>query len=212
MNCKNCGKEIDDGLELCQECQKPEEPVQTPASDESINAEQTESYSLESQSKKKQQELLNTIKEKAKKIIENYKNFKNLSTKQKIIHIVAPILIVVILFSSGGGGMSESEAMAYMATYNMLDSSMSKVFGEVSAAEVIGYMFSNPDYEIEKDGEKTYVTVSGKCRTTYGSSDYSYEASVTFSINNESGTVMIKSDTNNGKNIMKNIAVQLAYN
>lgn len=208
MNCKNCGKEIDDGLELCQDCQTKSEP---PAE----NAKDFISQIKDSKSTPKEKIgcLINFLKEKAKNILNNYKNFKNLSTKQKIIHIVVPVLIVAILFSSGGGGgMSESEAMAYMATYNMLDSSMSRVFGEVSAAEVIGYMFSNPDYEIEKDGEKTYVTVSGKCRTTYGSSDYSYEASVTFSINNESGTVMIKSDTNNGKDIMKNMAVQLAYN
>ena len=208
MNCKNCGKEIEDGLELCQECQTKAE---TPAE----NAKDIINQIKDSKSTPKEKIgcLLNFLKEKAKNILNNYKNFKTLSTKQKIIHIVVPLLIVVILFSSGGGGgMSESEAMAYMATYNMLDSSMSRVFGEVSAAEVIGYMFSNPDYEIEKDGEKTYVTVSGKCRTTYGSSDYSYEASVTFSINNESGVVMIKSDTNNGKDIMKSIAVQLAYN
>lgn len=208
MNCKNCGKEINDGLELCQDCQtKSESPVE--------NAKDFISQIKDSKStpKEKISCLINFLKEKAKKILNNYKNFKSLSTKQKIIHIVAPILIVVILFSSGGGGgMSESEAMAYIATYNMLDSSMSRVFGEVSAADVIGYMFSNPDYEIEKDGEKTYVTVSGKCRTTYGSSDYSYEASVTFSISEESGMVMIKSDTNNGKDIMKSIAVQLAYN
>lgn len=208
MNCKNCGKEIDDSLELCQECQTKAE---TPAE----NAKDIISQIKDSKSTPKEKTgcLLNFLKEKAKNILNNYKNFKTLSTKQKIIHIVVPLLIVVILFSSGGGGgMSESEAMAYIATYNMLDSSMSRVFGEVSAADVIGYMFSNPDYEIEKDGEKTYVTVSGKCRTTYGSSDYAYEASVTFSINNESGVVMIKSDTNNGKDIMKSIAVQLAYN
>ncbi len=208
MNCKNCGKEINDGLELCQECQiKAETPAE--------NTKDIISQIKDSKSTPKEKIgcLINFLKEKAKKILNNYKNFKNLSTKQKIIHIVVPVLIVAVLFTSGGGGgMSESEAMAYMATYNMLDSSMSRVFGEVSAAEVIGYMFSNPDYEIEKDGEKTYVTVSGKCRTTYGSSDYSYEASVTFSINEESGTVMIKSDTNNGKDIMKSIAVQLAYN
>ncbi len=208
MNCKNCGKEINDGLELCQDCQTKSEPTAENTQD-IIN----QIKDPESTPKEKIGCLINFLKEKAKKILNNYKNFKNLSTKQKIIHIVVPVLIVAVLFTSGGGGgMSESEAMAYMATYNMLDSSMSRVFGEVSAAEVIGYMFSNPDYEIEKDGEKTYVTVSGKCRTTYGSSDYSYEASVTFSINEESGTVMIKSDTNNGKDIMKSIAVQLAYN
>lgn len=208
MNCKNCGKEINDGLELCQDCQTKSE---TPAENTKDIINQIKDS--KSTPKEKIAYLINFLKEKAKNILNNYKNFKTLSTKQKIIHIVAPILIVVILFSSGGGGgMSESEAMAYMATYNMLDSSMSRVFGEVSAADVIGYMFSNPDYEIEKDGDKTYVTVSGKCRTTYGSSDYSYEASVTFSISEESGTVMIKSDTNNGKDIMKNMAVQLAYN
>lgn len=208
MNCRNCGKEIEDGLELCQECQSKSE---SPA--ENVKDIINQLKSSASTPKEKGRYLVNILKEKAKIILNNYKNFKTLSTKQKIIHIVAPVLIVVILFSSGGGGgMSESEAMAYMATYNMLDSSMSRVFGEVSAADVIGYMFSNPDYEIEKDGEKTYVTVSGKCRTTYGSSDFSYEASVTFSISEESGTVMIKSDTNNGKDIMKSIAVQLAYN
>lgn len=208
MNCKNCGKEINDGLELCQDCQAKSEPT-------AENTKDIISQIKDSKSTPKEKIgcLINFLKEKAKNILNNYKNFKNLSTKQKIIHIVVPVLIVAVLFTSGGGGgMSESEAMAYMATYNMLDSSMSRVFGEVSAAEVIGYMFSNPDYEIEKDGEKTYVTVSGKCRTTYGSSDYSYEASVTFSISEESGTVMIKSDTNNGKDIMKSIAVQLAYN
>lgn len=208
MKCKNCGKEIDDSLELCQECQANAE---TPA--ENFKDIVNQIKDSKTTPKEKIGTIFNFLRAKAKNILNNYKNFKALSTKQKIIHIVAPVLIVVILFSSvGGGGMSESEAMAYMATYNMLDSSMSRVFGEVSAAEVIGYMFSNPDYEIEKDGEKTYVTVSGKCRTTYGSSDYSYEASVTFSISEESGTVMIKSDTNNGKDIMKSIAVQLAYN
>lgn len=208
MKCKNCGKEIDDGLELCRDCQTKSE---TPA--ENLKDIINQVKDSKTTPKEKISCLINFLKAKSKNILNNYKNFKNLSTKQKIIHIVAPVLIVAILFSSGGGGgMSESEAMAYMATYNMLDSSMSRVFGEVSAADVIGYMFSNPDYEIEKDGDKTYVTVSGKCRTTYGSSDYSYEASVTFSINNESGSVMIKSDTNNGKDIMKSIAVQLAYN
>ncbi len=204
MNCKKCGKEIENELELCQECQSNQVDFK-----DVVNQLKKSELSV----KDKISFLIDILKKTAEKIINNYKNFKNLSAKQKILHIVAPVLVIVVIASSfGGGGMSESEAMAYMATYNMLDSNMSKVFGEVSAAEVIGYMYSDADYEIEKDGDKTYVTVSGNCRTTYGSSDYSYEASVTFSINNESGTVMIKSDTNNGKDIMKSLAVQLAYN
>ncbi len=223
MNCKNCGKEIDNGLEFCAECQTATAEKEDDAVNETVK---TASESVDTpkevwakltakgtSAKEKNVYFLNLLKALAKKIIGNYKNFKNLNMKQKILHIAIPILIVLVLFGSGGsGGMSESEAMAYIATYNMLPSQMSTVYGEVSAAEVIGYMFRDAEYEFEKNGDLTYVTISGKCRPTYGSSDFSYDASITFSVNEENGNVRIKNSTNNCSKLMEAMAVQMVYN
>ncbi len=224
MNCKNCGKEIDSGLELCAECQTATAEKEETAINETVEMAResvdapkeiwAKLTAKNTSAKDKKIYFLNLLKALAKKIIGNYKNFKNLNIKQKILHIAIPVLIVLVLFGSGGGsgGMSESEAMAYIATYNMLPSQMSTVYGEVSAADVIGYMFRDAEYEFEKNDNLTYVTVSGKCRPTYGSSDFVYEASITFSVNEENGNVRIKNSTNNCSKLMEAMAVQMAYN
>ncbi len=144
MNCNNCGKEINDGLELCQDCQKADEPVQASVTDENINSEKPESFSLESQTQKKQQKVIDLIKEKAKKIIENYKNFKNLSTKQKIIHIAVPLIIILVLF--GSGGESDKERAVRLAV-NQVDS---QIYGggEVEIYDAVC---------VDKDGKGRFI-------------------------------------------------------
>ncbi|MGN0546505.1 MAG: hypothetical protein ACI4I3_04160 [Acutalibacteraceae bacterium] len=210
MKCKNCGAETENGLDLCKECQNSNMTVQDGFSAESSSPEM---YSLESQSEKRWKRRFDFIKEKAKIIIENYKNFKNLSTKQKIIHIVAPVLIVLFVASfMFGGGSSDSEILAQLSTYNLIPAQMSQVYGKVTVADVVDYMFKNPDIEIEKKGADAYVTISGYCRSMYGSSDYSRKASITFLVRTNSGMVMIKSDTNGCRQIMEGIAVSMAYN
>lgn len=148
-----------------------------------------------------------------KRIVRNYKNFKNLSAKKKILYIVVPVVMALVLFGSGGAtGSSDSKALEYLSSYNMLPGQMSAVYGKVSAAEVINYMFKNPSVEIDKDGNVTYITVSGNCRPTYGSSNYVYSASVTFYVNEKNGMVMIKDSTNDCRKLMEYMAVQMATN
>lgn len=144
MNCKNCGKETEDGLELCRDCQNSDEPVQTPASSENDNSEKSEDFSLESQSQKNQQNVFDFIKEKAKMITENYKNFKNLSTKQKIIHIAVPLIIIFVLFGFGG---ESKEDLAVSLAIEQVDS---QIYGggEVEIYDAVC---------VDKDGKGRFI-------------------------------------------------------
>ncbi len=133
MNCKNCGKEIDNGLELCVECQTATAKKEDNAINETVDttSERIDTpkevwaklTAKNTSAKDKNIYFLNLLKALAKKIIGNYKNFKNLNIKQKILHIAIPVLIILVLFGSGGGG---KEDVAIQCAINQVDS---QIFG-----------------------------------------------------------------------------------
>ena len=111
MICSKCGKEIDDGLEICAKC--------------------TAEIKLEETKKKAE----GFVKEEKK----NYTNFKNLSFKQKLIRVAVPVLAVIILISafSGGGTASvesdsRNDCYYFDIKYNEFCKEMADAISEVS--------------------------------------------------------------------------------
>ncbi len=118
MFCKNCGKENDDDAKFCTSCgcnlgEEAKEEVTTVAEDTEKTASES-SVDLD-KIKEKATEIGNEIKEKVSDIdvdevknkakgfaeneVKNYKNFKNLTLKQKLIRIAVPVLVFIIVFS-----------------------------------------------------------------------------------------------------------------
>ncbi len=103
-------------------------------------------------SKEEQQATIEQTKEKAKdfakKEKENYKNFKNLTTKQKVVRIVAPVLIIAVLCSIfGGKSYKNDEDKAIQLALEQVDS---QIYGgaEVEIRDPVC---------VDKDGKGRYI-------------------------------------------------------
>ena len=126
MFCKNCGKPNEDGSKFCSSCgYNLEEEVTgevtiSEETNENTVSEETEKVVPESNTdldkiKEKATEIGSELKEKVANIdvdeakdqaknfaeneVKNYKNFKNLTLKQKLIRIVIPVIVLIIIIS-----------------------------------------------------------------------------------------------------------------
>ncbi len=101
MNCKNCGTQFDDGARSCPTCGAERAGETTAAQSEPQTfvdvSSSTESKSAETKEK---------AKSFAKKQLNDYKNFKSLSTKSKVIHFAVPLVCVILLFNIFGGAFT----------------------------------------------------------------------------------------------------------
>lgn len=109
MNCKNCGKEIDADSKFCVNCGEKIEVEEKTTPAETVNKTSECANQIVGKVDQDTREFAEKGKSFVAKEKDNYKNFKNLSTKQKIIRIVVPVLILIVLiniFSSGNGSNS----------------------------------------------------------------------------------------------------------
>lgn len=172
MVCKNCGKEIEEGLKICPECNTDNSAVEEKQSqwqtdfiqEKGQKAKELAEKGIEnikdfkSMTKEEQKEVVDQTKEKAKDFLNkekgNYKNFKNLSTKQKIIRIAVPVIILAVIIGIfSGKSYKNDEETAINYAILQVDS---QIYGgadvEIFGAECV-----------EKDGKGRYiVTVSSQ--------------------------------------------------
>lgn len=111
--------------------------------------------------------------------------------------------------------MSYEEAIAYLyeksaLPYGMEAAVQAGVYSDVSVAEVLEYMFDEPQVDITVDDNgTTYVKFSGNYRYSMGE-DFAYNGYVTYSIS-ESGNMVMRNDGSQGIDlVIEGIAVQLA--
>ena len=109
----------------------------------------SEYNNFKSMSKEEQQEAVEQTKEKAKdfakKEKENYKNFKSLSTKQKLIRIAVPVLVLIILINIFGGGSGNNS--------HVIKAESSDGYGNVAFDLTFEEFIENYNACIDKDEE-----------------------------------------------------------
>ncbi len=139
MKCIKCGKEIDNDSKFCDGCGAAvvTEEVQP---DTNASAETAAIENKDVSAEAVAPQVNSKPKSFIEKEINNYKNFKNLSSKQKLIRILVPVLIlaiIIIIVTPGGsseevGVVKNGENYAFDITYEDFCEEMAEVCSAVT--------------------------------------------------------------------------------
>lgn len=145
MFCKNCGKEIDADSNFCVKCGEKIEVEEKITPAETANKTSECANQMIGKVDQGTKEFAEKSKSFVAKEKNNYKNFKNLSIKQKIIRIVVPMLILIVLINIFSSGNSSNSYV--------IEADSGSTFGNVTFDLTFDEFINNYNSCIDKDEE-----------------------------------------------------------